>query len=43
VLLATKQGYSFEIDIWSYGILVAELIGGQLPFENVQNPMVIEE
>ena len=33
VLLSSSEGYSFEADIWSYGILLAELIGGSLPFE----------
>lgn len=28
------QGYSFEADIWSFGILVLELLAGQLPFDN---------
>ena len=28
VLLDSTMGYSFEADIWSYGILLAELIGG---------------
>lgn len=26
VLLSTSNGYSFPVDIWSYGILLCELI-----------------
>ena len=28
VLLSTSNGYSFPVDIWSYGILICELIQG---------------
>ena len=28
ILLASTQGYSFEVDIWSFGIMIAELLTG---------------
>ena len=36
-------GASFEADIWSYGILVCEMLSGQLPFENRDDPQSINE
>jgi serine/threonine protein kinase len=42
VLMGTSEGYSFTADIWSYGILVAELIQGSLPYENKEDHMMIE-
>lgn len=28
ILMNSSQGYSFEVDIWSYGILLCELFQG---------------
>ena len=28
VLLGVTQGYSFPVDIWSFGIMLAELLSG---------------
>ena len=28
ILAASTQGYSFGVDIWSFGILIAELLTG---------------
>lgn len=36
-------GASFEADIWSFGILLAELLSGSLPFENKDDPAEINE
>ena len=33
--------YSFSADIWSFGIMMAELLSGNLPFEDKSNPMII--
>ena len=30
-------GASFEADIWSFGVLIAEILGGQSPFHD-ENP-----
>ena len=43
VLLNVSQGYSFPSDIWCFGILICELYQGSLPFENKDDPLVIEE
>lgn len=43
ILLGSSLGYSFEADIWSYGILLCELISGSLPFENKEDPHLLEE
>ena len=42
VLLNTGQGYSFPADIWSFGILLCELIQGTLPFEDREDPQSLE-
>lgn len=39
----SKQGYSFPVDIWSYGILLCELFQGSLPFENKDDVLEIEK
>jgi protein kinase A len=38
VLMNTNLGYSYPADIWSFGILICELIQGTLPFENREDP-----
>ncbi len=43
VLFNGEQGYSFEADVWSFGILLCELIQGFLPFDDKNNNLIIEE
>ena len=43
VILGSNQGYSFQIDIWSFGILLCELIQGGLPFNDIDDPMIIQQ
>lgn len=43
VLLGLSHGYSFAIDLWSFGILIAELLSGSLPFELKDDPTKIQE
>ena len=43
VLLGQKKGYSFQVDIWSLGILICEMISGKLPFEELDDPIRIQE
>ena len=38
----TGLGYSYECDIWSYGVLLCELIGGYNPFFDVDVMKVYE-
>ena len=35
----TGQGYSFSADIWSFGIMISELLAGSLPFDDKGDPM----
>lgn len=28
ILLGLTQGYSFQVDVWSFGILIAEMLSG---------------
>eukprot|EP00353_Schmidingerella_taraikaensis_P010032 CAMPEP_0185574492 /NCGR_PEP_ID=MMETSP0434-20130131/5946_1 /TAXON_ID=626734 ORGANISM="Favella taraikaensis, Strain Fe Narragansett Bay" /NCGR_SAMPLE_ID=MMETSP0434 /ASSEMBLY_ACC=CAM_ASM_000379 /LENGTH=498 /DNA_ID=CAMNT_0028191095 /DNA_START=2150 /DNA_END=3646 /DNA_ORIENTATION=+ len=43
ILLGLTQGYSFSVDIWSFGILLAELLSGSLPFEHKDDPIKLQE
>lgn len=43
VILNLNTGYSFPADIWSFGILICELIGGKLPYEDIDDPMRIHQ
>mmetsp|Transcript_39235 Transcript_39235/g.37648 ORF Transcript_39235/g.37648 Transcript_39235/m.37648 type:complete len:82 (-) Transcript_39235:268-513(-) len=42
-MMNAGQGFTFSADIWSYGILICELIQGSLPFENKEDPQSIEQ
>ena len=36
----TGKGYSFEVDLWSLGIMMYEFLCGKLPFaEDIEDPM----
>lgn len=37
------NGYSFQVDIWGYGILLCELIQGSLPYTDTEDPILIQE
>lgn len=41
ILRGQEEGYSFSIDIWSYGIFLCEMAQGSLPFENPENPVSV--
>lgn len=41
ILTGISAGYSFPVDIWSFGILMAELLSGSLPFAETNDPMRI--
>lgn len=41
VLMGQNVGYSFPADIWSFGILLCELISGKLPYNDIDDPMRI--
>lgn len=43
ILMGLTAGYSFGIDIWSFGILLAELLSGSLPFQEKDDPMKLQE
>ena len=43
ILTGVSAGYSFPVDIWSFGILMAELLCGSLPFAETADPMRIQE
>lgn len=43
ILIGLTQGYSFSIDIWSFGIMLAELLSGSLPFQEKDDPQKIQE
>ena len=36
-------GYSYPADVWSFGILLVTLLTGSLPFNNLNDPMSINE
>ncbi len=42
ILLNISSGYSFPVDVWSYGIFLCELLSGSLPFESKTDPHEIE-
>ncbi len=37
------SGYSSKIDIWAFGILICELISGQSPLANIEDPIKLYE
>jgi len=41
VLTGVVQGYTFSADLWSFGILINELLAGSMPFEEKNDPMRI--
>ena len=42
VIKGKAEGYSFEADLWSFAILLAQLLTGSLPFKNKADPMAID-
>lgn len=43
ILIGSDVGYSFSVDIWSYGVMIAELMGGSLPFADKEDPMLLQQ
>jgi len=41
--LLNGKGYSFKSDVWSFGILICELLTGHTPFHNIDDPIRIYE
>ena len=44
-VMMSVVGYNYKADIWSYGILMCEMLGGFTPFEDkrASNPHAIME
>jgi len=43
LLVGIHSGYSFLVDVWSFGILLCELLQGKLPYEGQEDPMEIQQ
>ena len=43
ILLNITSGYSFPVDIWSFGIFLCELTSGSIPFEHINEPHHVED
>ena len=43
LLVGIHSGYSFLVDVWSFGILVCELLQGTLPYECLDDPIEIQK
>lgn len=42
VLLNVNEGYSFQADVWTFGIFLCELFQGCIPFDHKDDPTAIE-
>lgn len=43
VLLNVTSGYSFQADVWTFGIFLCELLQGFIPFDHRDDPNAIED
>ena len=41
--MANKKGYSYEVDIWSLGIILYTLLIGKTPFEDKDDQLIIKK